>query len=602
MNSDPRLLLLLDLLIKSTVVLSLALLAARLWRGASAANRHLIWLAAYAILLLAPLTVLIPPRWSWQPVAAFAPPVVLAAPLPASAQALETPAVSSPSSATEPAATTAAASASPRVSAWPAWLVPLNGLLLVWLAGATALLVRLVAGAAQLGWWRRRSTRLDDARAHALCRRIAADFRLTRTVELRSLASCRAPMTWGTLRPVVLLPADVATWPEPRLALVLRHELGHIARHDCLARLLASVATALYWPNPLAWLGARALRLAQEQACDDLVLAAGAPAEDYALELVAAVRRLRGPHPAGPAVAMAEPSTLEKRVDGIVAASRDRRPAAGRTFAVVLAVVALAAAIFALVQVRNAKSSQELWDEKDPYGYSDAAATKAALSDPATDTSVQVAIEVVIVKVRQDTFEFKELAQYGSAAGTGDTQWIGRMDVPAALRALAQKPGFEVVGKPAMTVTSGRVAFIAAAQEMRYPRDYTATGEPKDFETRRTGFEIKARPRVMKADRTIKLDVSPTCTWFEGFVRYGEKNFQPVFNVLEFNTWVTMPDGATLVMGGMQIKKSAAETLTRLGLEKVFKASPESTDTRQVLIFITARIVKADSPAGGGAR
>ena len=473
-----------------------------------------------------------------------------------------------------------------------------------------ALLARLGAGAVQLGWWRRRSAPLTDARAHALCRRIAADLRLTRTVELRSLASCRVPMTWGTLRPVVLLPADVATWPEPRLALVLRHELGHIVRHDCLARLFASVATALYWPNPLAWLGARALRLAQEQACDDLVLAAGTPAEDYALELVATARRLRGPYPVGPAVAMAEPSTLGKRVDGIVAAGRDRRPAAGRTFAVVLAVVALAAAIFALVQVRTKpKSYQELYqerydeqaDEMNPFG---ATAMKAALSDPAIDTSVQVAIEAVIVKVRPDAFEFKELAQYGSAAGTGEAQWIGRLDVPAVLRALAQKPGFEVVGKPAMTVTSGHYASAAAAQEMRYPRDYTETGVPKDFDTRRTGFEMRARPRVMKADHTIKLDVSPVYTWFEGFVRYGEKNLQPVFNVWEMNTLVTLPDGATLVMGGTALaeKKPAAETLTREGVEKMFQASPDSTDTRQVLIFITARIVKADSPAGGGAR
>ncbi|MEI6862146.1 MAG: hypothetical protein WCL04_07825 [Verrucomicrobiota bacterium] len=317
-----------------------------------------------------------------------------------------------------------------------------------------------------------------------------------------------------------------------------------------------------------------------------------------------AARRWHGRRRTGPAVAMAGPSTLGKRVDGIVAASRDRRPVAGRTFAVVLAVVALASAIFTLVQVWNAKprSSEERGDEMDPFG---PAATKAALSDPATDTSVSVAIEAVIVRVRQDAFEFKELAQYGSAAKTGENQWIGRLDMPAVLRALAQKPGFEVVGKPVITVASGLEASAASFQEMRYPRDYTDTGEPKDFDTRRIGFEMRASPRVMKADRTIKLDVSPVYTWFEGFVRYGEKNnFQPVFSLWEMNTLVTMPDGATLVMGGMaqQIKKPAAETLAREGMVKEFKASPESTDTRLVLIFITARIVKADSPAGGGAR
>jgi hypothetical protein len=452
--------------------------------------------------------------------------------------------------------------------------------------------------------WRRRSAPLADASALALGRQIAADLRLTRAVELRALASCRVPMTWGVLRPVVLLPAGAAGWPESRLALVLRHELGHVARHDWLARLLTQMTAALYWPNPLVWFAARAARLAQEQACDDLVLAAGVPAGDYALELVAAARRLHDRYPAGSAVAMAEPSTLGKRVDGIVAANRDRRPVAGRAFAAVLAVVALAAAIFALVQVRNAKpkSREELWDEKDPWGI---AATKAAMSDPAVDPSAQVVIEAVIIKVRQDAFEFRELAQYGTAAGTSETSWIGRLDVPAALRALAQKPGFEVVGKPAVTVTSVHAATLAIGQEMRYPRDYTATGEPTDFETRKIGLELKAMPIVMKADRTIKLKVDPIVTWFEGFVRYGEKkNLQPVFAVWEMSTEVTVPDGATLVVGGGALaeKKPAADTLTREGVEKMFKASPDSTDKRMSLIFITTRIVKADSSAGGSTR
>jgi beta-lactamase regulating signal transducer with metallopeptidase domain len=604
MNSDPRLLLILDLLLKSAVVLSLALLAARLWRGASAANRHLIWLAAFAVLLLAPLTALIPPRWSWQPMETQAP-APTAAPV-----ALPDAPAQAPANATLPATTavtTAAASAAPPAPGWPAWLAPRNALPLVWLAGVLARLARLAAGLAQLWRWRRRSAPIADARAQALGRQIAADLRLKRVLELRTLASCRVPMTWGALRPVVLLPAEAADWPETRLALVLRHELGHVARRDWLARLLTQTTTALYWPNPLVWLAARAARLAQEQACDDLVLAAGVPAQDYALELVAAARRLHGRYPAGPAVAMAEPSTLGKRVDGIVAAGRDRRPAAGRTFALVLAVVALASAIFALVQLRTKVAlSQALRNEiyQEIWNNEDLAAKKATLSDPAVDMSAQVVIEAVFIKVRQDAFEFKELAQYGTAAGTSETQWIGRLDVPDALRALAQKPGFEVMGKSAMTVASAGAASLSIGQEIRYPQDYTDAGEPKDFQTRKIGFELRASP-IAKKDRTINLDLNPNCTWFEGFVRYGEKkNLQPVFSTWELTTRLTVPDGATLVMGGMALaeKKPAAETLTREGVEKMFKASPDSTDKRIGLIFITARILKADNPAGGGAR
>ena len=60
------------------------------------------------------------------------------------------------------------------------------------------------------------------------------------------------PMTWGWLRPVVLLPADSATWSDDRRRSVLLHELAHVRRRDWLADSIARAACALYWFNPLA--------------------------------------------------------------------------------------------------------------------------------------------------------------------------------------------------------------------------------------------------------------------------------------------------------------------------------------------------------------
>ena len=94
------------------------------------------------------------------------------------------------------------------------------------------------------------------------------------------------PMVWGILRPRLLLPADAADWAPERLRAVLLHELSHLLRQDPAALLLAQVAQALHWFNPLAWSALHRLRTEQEHACDDAVLRHGIRASDYAQHLL----------------------------------------------------------------------------------------------------------------------------------------------------------------------------------------------------------------------------------------------------------------------------------------------------------------------------
>ena len=89
-------------------------------------------------------------------------------------------------------------------------------------------------------------------------------------------------MTWGVLRPVILLPADAAGWPEERLTMALLHELAHVKRWDCLTQLIARAACAVYWFNPLSWLALARVRSEQEQASDDLALGCGLDRHAYA--------------------------------------------------------------------------------------------------------------------------------------------------------------------------------------------------------------------------------------------------------------------------------------------------------------------------------
>ena len=164
--------------------------------------------------------------------------------------------------------------------------------------------------------------------------------------------------------------------------------------------------------------------------------------------------------------------------------------------------------------------------------------------------------------------------------------FVGEFDVSAAVRALSQKQGTELLSSPKLTVLSGNPANITVAQELRFPQSYgeiqsqvgssaTGTGAagvtitagtPQEFTSRNVGVELKVTPTVEEDNYSISLDLNPKVTEFEGFVEYGGPSvaisgsttvtvppgfYQPIFSVRDISTKVTIWDGATLVMGGL---------------------------------------------------
>jgi beta-lactamase regulating signal transducer with metallopeptidase domain len=297
----------LALLVRATMLMGAAWAAATALRkaGASAAARHMAWLLGIAALLALPVL--------WCLVPALRLPI-----LPAEAASA---AASSPASASAPFVLSGPiAPDAPIPEGWS--LV----LLAVYALGTATLLLRLIVGRRLLRRLWSEAGAVDDPAWETLLARLCSGMRISRRVELRIARGPAVPMTWGTLAPKLLLPAEASEWPLERRRLVLLHELAHVARRDSLGRSLASLACALYWFHPGAWFAARRMRLEQEHAADDRVLIAGGSAQAYALSLLHLARGIKGAKRFEQAAAMAGMDQLEQRLVSITSPARRNRP------------------------------------------------------------------------------------------------------------------------------------------------------------------------------------------------------------------------------------------------------------------------------------
>ena len=375
---------LLDAVLKATVLLGGAAVLTAMLRRSSAASRHLIWTVALAAALVLPALSTALPRWQ-VPVITLAPGTSAAVATVDDAAAREMAsrlfarlrANDAGATATSPATAT---STPAREWSWSALAFA------AWALGAALILARLLLGLVAVQVLARRTTSADNAPWMPLANQLARDLGLTKVIFRRS-REATMPMAWGVWRSTVALPADADTWPDDRLRIVLLHELAHVKRRDCLTHMLAQVACAFYWFNPLAWVAARHVRAERERACDDLVLAAGTPGADYADQLLEIARVMRAGRfssvVAGASLAMAQRSQLEGRLMAILDPSVPRT-AVSRVRSVAAAAIA-AATIVPL-------ASLQAWSVE-PSAPSPAPTVQAAPSPAPTPAPVQIAVQ-----------------------------------------------------------------------------------------------------------------------------------------------------------------------------------------------------------------
>jgi beta-lactamase regulating signal transducer with metallopeptidase domain len=322
----------------ASLVAALALLVCRGLRRSPAAFRHGLLATALAAAAAAPLLEIALPGWeiavlsSDPEVRASEPTLSSGSPTVTASAAIGTPAA--------PSVTLATA------------------LMGVWGVGVVAVLAGLLTGLARLVWVTRRCHPIRSGAWRQQADALTSQCGLPRPVVILESRDRALLLTWGLFRPRIIVPAGARGWAAERIQVVLAHELAHIQRRDWLLQIGAEAVRAVYWFNPLIWWTCRRLRDESEQACDDAVLRRGVDARAYASHLLAVARHVLADGRAwAPAPAVANSSTLERRIAAMLNASRSREPLTRASAALtLLAMLAVAAPLAAVTLTERSES------------------------------------------------------------------------------------------------------------------------------------------------------------------------------------------------------------------------------------------------------
>lgn len=202
------------------------------------------------------------------------------------------------------------------------------------------------------------------------------------------------------------------------------------------------------------------------------------------------------------------------------------------------------------------------------------------------------------------------------------------------LHMLSQRANTDLLSAPKVVTKNSQDAVIKVVTEYIYPTEYTITEnqrgggglnnnvvqenipmvEPGGFEMREVGVILQVLPEVSADGQMIDLTLNPQIISEPSWRDYGFDYFssqspdpvhvkmeQPFFPVRSINTSISIYNGATVVMGGMitEERTEVNDKVPFLGdipiLGRLFRSRYEHSEKRNLLIFVTARLV---DPAG----
>jgi beta-lactamase regulating signal transducer with metallopeptidase domain len=156
----------------------------------------------------------------------------------------------------------------------------------IWFLGSLLFLFRLGNSLSEIRGLRKSSTPVSDFQLEKIAYRLAGKIGVKTDVQLRISQFGISPLTFGTLRPIILLPAGLIFQLSPtQLEAIIAHELAHVKRHDYLINMVLSGLEVIFFYHPCYWWMNQTVKELRENAADDLAIKAGVEPKNLATGL-----------------------------------------------------------------------------------------------------------------------------------------------------------------------------------------------------------------------------------------------------------------------------------------------------------------------------
>lgn len=175
-----------------------------------------------------------------------------------------------------------------------AWWQQLNWrqvIAVLWLLGCGLMLGRLALGLRTLGKLRNNTHPAPESLQRTLCL-CKEQLRIRSNVRLRLADNIAAPILFGFLRPVIILPSwCVERFSRSELRLMLTHELAHWKYRDTWVFFAKRLIEVSFFFHPVVWYAGKQVVKESETACDELVVTLSQESKTYANCLIQILQR-----------------------------------------------------------------------------------------------------------------------------------------------------------------------------------------------------------------------------------------------------------------------------------------------------------------------
>lgn len=187
---------------------------------------------------------------------------------------------------------------------------------------------------------------------------------------------------------------------------------------------------------------------------------------------------------------------------------------------------------------------------------------------------------------------------------TGGFYRIIENDLDITLRALAQVAKLEVLSRPSILTRNNQEAVITVGQEVPFIRNSRITDNGQTINTieyEDIGIILTVTPHISE-DRTVSLEVAPEISTLTGeTIEISANANAPVIAKRSAETGVVVPDGSTVVIGGL-MEDNVTKTTRKvpiLGdiplLGAAFRRKIDEKSKTELLIFLTPHVVEGYS-------